>query len=248
MLIVAHRLDVVLGCDAVAVVEDGHLTSVGSHREALERSPLLPRRLGRLSKVAFHELPRRGGRFGAGCLPEMTMRVSTARPPTMKVPSMSQSTRIEPSNPFARTATSTSHACARSWRSVQRVQLHADLIWFCTRCSQSEIDLQALLSISAAIVAVLVARLAVCRVGLSRPVGGARVKRDLRILMGDTIKRIPLSPANDKAGGEYLQALTVNVNDYERDTYPPYRRDHQSAVLAAMLACSPSGSPLPASW
>ena len=39
VLIVAHRLDVVPSCDAVAVVEDGHLTSVGSHRETLERSP-----------------------------------------------------------------------------------------------------------------------------------------------------------------------------------------------------------------
>ena len=35
VLIVAHRLDVVPSCDAVAVVEDGHLTSVGSLRETL---------------------------------------------------------------------------------------------------------------------------------------------------------------------------------------------------------------------
>ena len=39
VLIVAHRLDVVPGCDRVAVIEDGSLTAVGTHDELLASSP-----------------------------------------------------------------------------------------------------------------------------------------------------------------------------------------------------------------
>ena len=111
------------------------------------------------------------------------------------------------------------------------------LIWLVMhQVFSGEIDLQALLSISAAIVAVFVARLAVYRFGYVRgQVGGARVSRDLRILMGDTIKRIPLSRFADKTGGEYLQALTVNVNDYEQILTHRTGEIIKSAVLAAML-------------
>lgn len=39
VLVVAHRLDVVGGCDAVAVMEDGRITCVGPHDDVLEKSP-----------------------------------------------------------------------------------------------------------------------------------------------------------------------------------------------------------------
>ena len=39
VLVVAHRLDVVDGCDAVAVMEDGRITCVGAHDDVLGRSP-----------------------------------------------------------------------------------------------------------------------------------------------------------------------------------------------------------------
>lgn len=38
VLVVAHRLDVVGGCDAVAVMEDGRITCVGPHDDVLEKS------------------------------------------------------------------------------------------------------------------------------------------------------------------------------------------------------------------
>lgn len=39
VLVVAHRLDAALGCDRVAIVEDGSLTCVGTHEDALAQSP-----------------------------------------------------------------------------------------------------------------------------------------------------------------------------------------------------------------
>ena len=39
VLVVAHRLDVVGGCDAVAVVEDGRIACVGTHDDVLAASP-----------------------------------------------------------------------------------------------------------------------------------------------------------------------------------------------------------------
>ena len=38
MLVVAHRLDAVDGCDAVAVMEDGRITCMGPHDAVLEAS------------------------------------------------------------------------------------------------------------------------------------------------------------------------------------------------------------------
>lgn len=39
VIIVAHRLGVVRGCDRVAVIEDGRLSAIGEHEDVLERCP-----------------------------------------------------------------------------------------------------------------------------------------------------------------------------------------------------------------
>ena len=98
------------------------------------------------------------------------------------------------------------------------------------------IDVGALLRISAALVVVFLLRLAIYRFGYVRgQVGGARVSRDLRIVMGDSIKRIPLSRFNERTSGEYLQALTVNVNDYEQILTHRTSEIVKSAALAVAL-------------
>ena len=97
-------------------------------------------------------------------------------------------------------------------------------------------ELAPLLHISAALVAVFAARLAIYRFGYVRgQVGGARVSHDLRVTMGDTIKRIPLSRFNERTSGEYLQALTVNVNDYEQILTHRTGEIVKSAALAVVL-------------
>ena len=79
------------------------------------------------------------------------------------------------------------------------------------------VELAALLQITGMLVVVFAARLAIYRFGYVRgQVGGAHVSHDLRIALGDAIKRIPLSHFAKRSSGQYLQALTVNVNDYEQ--------------------------------
>ena len=79
------------------------------------------------------------------------------------------------------------------------------------------VDLAALMGVTGALVGVFLLRLAVYSFGYVRgQVGGARISRNLRTAMGDSIKRIPLGRFTDRSSGEYLQALTTNVNDYEQ--------------------------------
>ena len=92
------------------------------------------------------------------------------------------------------------------------------LIWLVMRqVFSGALDPAPLFQISAVLVAVFAARLAIYRFGYVRgQTGGARVSHDLRISLGDSIKRIPLSRFSEHTGGEYLQVLTANVNDYEQ--------------------------------
>ena len=112
------------------------------------------------------------------------------------------------------------------------------LIWLVMRQVFSDsVDPGILLRITAALVVVFAARLAVYRFGYVRgQVGGARVSRNLRIIMGESIKRIPLSRFTERTSGEYLQALTTNVNDYEQILTHRTGEIIKSAVLAAVLS------------
>ena len=111
------------------------------------------------------------------------------------------------------------------------------LVWLVMhQVFSAAIDVETLLRISATLVVVFLLRLAIYRFGYVRgQVGGARVSRDLRIVMGDSIKRIPLSRFNERTSGEYLQALTVNVNDYEQILTHRTSEIVKSAALAVAL-------------
>lgn len=78
-------------------------------------------------------------------------------------------------------------------------------------------DLGVLLRFTGLLAAVFVARLLIYAFGYVRgQVGGAQVSHDLRIYLGDKIKRIPLSRFTERSSGDYLNALAGNVNDYEQ--------------------------------
>ena len=111
------------------------------------------------------------------------------------------------------------------------------LIWLVMRqVFSGTIDLAPLLQISAALVIVFAARLAIYRFGYVRgQVGGAQVSHDLRIALGDAIKRIPLPRFAKRTSGQYLQAFTVNVNDYEQILTHRTGDIVRSAVLATTV-------------
>lgn len=73
------------------------------------------------------------------------------------------------------------------------------------------------LTMTAAVAVVFVVRLVVYGYGyLQGQIGGVQVSRNIRVFLGEKIKRIPLSRFTERSSGDYLNALTVNVNDYEQ--------------------------------
>lgn len=94
------------------------------------------------------------------------------------------------------------------------------------------------LELTAALAAVFVARLAIFSFGyVQGQVGGARVSRAIRLSLGDRIKRIPLSCFTERTSGDYLNALTVNVNDYEQILTHKTGSIVKNITLAIMLTC-----------
>ncbi len=47
-------------------------------------------------------------------------------------------------------------------------------------------------------------------------IGGARVSKQIRLFLGDKLRRIPLSRFQKSQTGEYINAATENVNSYEQ--------------------------------
>lgn len=78
-------------------------------------------------------------------------------------------------------------------------------------------NLDAVLGLTGALVAIFAVRLVVYGWGyVQGQIGGAQVSRTIRIYLGDKIKRIPLARFSERTSGDYLGALTSNVNDYEQ--------------------------------
>lgn len=47
-------------------------------------------------------------------------------------------------------------------------------------------------------------------------IGGAEVSKNIRLFMGDKIKRIPLSRFTQRQIGDYINTITSDVNNYEK--------------------------------
>lgn len=78
-------------------------------------------------------------------------------------------------------------------------------------------NLDAVLGLTGALVAIFAVRLVVYGWGyVQGQIGGAQVSRTIRIYLGDKVKRIPLARFSERTSGDYLGALTSNVNDYEQ--------------------------------
>ena len=92
------------------------------------------------------------------------------------------------------------------------------------------------LAMTAAVAAVFAVRLVVYGYGyLQGQIGGAQISRNIRIFLGEKIKRIPLSRFTERSSGDYLNALTVNVNDYEQILTHKTGSIAKNAALATML-------------
>lgn len=99
-------------------------------------------------------------------------------------------------------------------------------------------NLEVLLGFTAALAGVFVARLVIYGYGyVQGQIGGAKVSHDIRTFLGDKIKRIPLSRFTERSSGDYLGALTSNVNDYEQILTHRTGNLVKDITLAVMLTC-----------
>lgn len=71
--------------------------------------------------------------------------------------------------------------------------------------------------------------------------GGAQVSRNLRLYLGDKIKRIPLARFAERTSGNYLNALAANANDYEQILTHRTGNIVKDITLAVMLTALCSG-------
>ena len=78
-------------------------------------------------------------------------------------------------------------------------------------------DIRNILFISCFIGAIFVIRLVIYSIGYTQSqVGGAEVSKNIRLGLGDKLRRVPLSGFTQKREGQYINIMTTDVNSYEQ--------------------------------
>lgn len=80
-----------------------------------------------------------------------------------------------------------------------------------------EFDLNRSLMLTGVLAAIFLLRILIYSFGYTRAqMGGAEVSKNIRLFMGDKIKRIPLSRFSQGQTGDYINTITSDVNSYEK--------------------------------
>lgn len=78
-------------------------------------------------------------------------------------------------------------------------------------------DLSRALKVTGIIAVIFFSRIVIYSFGYTRAqIGGAAVSRQIRLFLGDKIKRIPLSRFSKGQTGDYISVITSDVNNYEK--------------------------------
>lgn len=78
------------------------------------------------------------------------------------------------------------------------------------------LNIKLLLSLTGSLALVFIVRLISYSIGYTQgQIGGANVSRNIRLFLGDKIKKIPLTRFTKGQTGEYINVVTSNVNNYE---------------------------------
>ena len=78
-------------------------------------------------------------------------------------------------------------------------------------------DMRSIFSISCLIGIIFVIRLVIYSIGFTQSqIGGAEVSKNIRLGLGDKLRRIPLSGFTKKREGQYINIMTADVNSYEQ--------------------------------
>ena len=78
-------------------------------------------------------------------------------------------------------------------------------------------DMRSIFSISCLVGIIFVIRLVIYSIGFTQSqIGGAEVSKNIRLGLGDKLRRIPLSSFTQKREGQYINIMTADVNSYEQ--------------------------------
>ena len=80
-----------------------------------------------------------------------------------------------------------------------------------------QFDMNRVLVLTGMIVGIFLLRILIYSYGYTKAqIGGAEVSKNIRLFMGDKIKRIPLSRFTQGQTGDYINTITSDVNNYEK--------------------------------
>lgn len=80
-----------------------------------------------------------------------------------------------------------------------------------------QMEMEKIMVITGGIGAIFILRLLIYSFSyVQGQLGGAKVSREIRLFLGDKLKRIPLSRFQKSQTGEYINAATENINSYEQ--------------------------------
>ena len=78
-------------------------------------------------------------------------------------------------------------------------------------------DMRSIFSISCLVGIIFVIRLVIYSIGFTQSqIGGAGVSKNIRLGLGDKLRRIPLSGFTQKREGQYINIMTADVNTYKK--------------------------------
>jgi len=78
-------------------------------------------------------------------------------------------------------------------------------------------DMKSIFSISCLVGIIFVIRLVIYSIGFTQSqIGGAEVSKNIRLGLGDKLRRIPLYGFTQKREGQYINIMTADVNSYEQ--------------------------------
>lgn len=82
---------------------------------------------------------------------------------------------------------------------------------------KKDIHMDTLLSITGILAGIYILRLFIYSFGYTQgTIGGAEVSRQIRLSLGDKIKKIPMGRFTQGQTGQYINTITSNVNNYEK--------------------------------
>ena len=187
VIVVAHRLSALKMCERVAVVENHTITCVGTHEEVRKNNAYY--------RKAWEDY-------------------ETARNITYQLEeasSMSKHDVLKKNRNFYIGVGGTVLEGLLSGSLFMLLYSVMQFLW------SGQFDMNRALILTGVIAVIFLFRILIYSYGYTKAqIGGAEVSKNIRLFMGDHLKRIPLSRFTQGQTGDYINTITSDVNNYEK--------------------------------